>query len=111
MRGYAADRLNSCALPKIEPGVQEMPVFYSPLAPFHFKQFYEACGDKVRIWGKCEVTGKGFELMMPAASFHAFLQGVKSSFEALNGVPKEERDFVLRGISPQGSRIIPRYNC
>lgn len=69
---------------------------------FRYQRYFEANGSQVRIWGRCEVTGKNFEMMVPVDEFFAYLQGNKNIGDALKSVRKEEREFLLSGISPEG---------
>ena len=72
---------------------------------FRFKRFYEPEGERIHIWGKCEVTGYFCEIFVPLNEFYTYLQGNKSISDALRGVPKDEREFLITGISPKRIRI------
>jgi len=82
--------------------IQEVPIRNAPFTPFKFKRYFEVQNDKVRIFGKCEITGKDFEMFVPTDEFYVYLQKDKTIGEALKSVPKEKREFLLSGISPEG---------
>ncbi len=86
--------------------INELPVRNQPFTPFRFKRFYEVKGNKIHIWGKCEVTGQNFEMFVPTDEFYVYLQGFKSISEALKSAPKEEREFLLSGTSPEGWKML-----
>jgi hypothetical protein len=69
---------------------------------FRYKRYFEANGSQVRIWGQCEVTSKNFEMLVPIDEFFVYLQGNKNIGDALKSIRKEEREFLLSGISPEG---------
>lgn len=82
--------------------IQELPIRNAPFTPFKFKRYFEVQNEKVRIFGKCEITGKDFEMLVPTDEFYVYLQNDKTIGEALKSVPKEKREFLLSGISPDG---------
>jgi hypothetical protein len=84
----------------------ELPIRNKPAAPYRHKRFYEADGNKVKIWGKCEVTGRYFEMFAPTDEFYAYLQGNMIISKALKSVPAEEREFLLSGTSPEGWKVL-----
>jgi len=89
--------------------IQELPVRNSPIVPFKFKRYFEAQFNRIRVFGQCELTGKNFELFIPTEEFFIYTQGFKNFDEALKSLSKEEREFISKGISPEGqkSRIAP----
>jgi hypothetical protein len=85
--------------------VQELPVRNSPIPALRFKRYFESKNNRVRIFGQCEVTGKVFEINVPVEGFFVYVQGFKTIGEALSGTPKEERDFIVTGVSPEGQKF------
>ena len=76
------------------------------LVEFQYQRYFETKSNGVRIWGRCEVTGKNYEITVPTDEFSVYLQGEKNISEALKSVSKEEREFLLSGISPEGWDIL-----
>jgi hypothetical protein len=85
--------------------IQELPIRNPPISPLRFKRYFESKNNKVRIFGQCEVTGKNFEINIPVEGFFVYLQGFKNIAEALTSTPKEEREFILTGVSPEGQKF------
>ena len=84
--------------------VQELPVLVPPRLPYRFKRYFESKNHKIRIFGLCEVTGKNFEMFVPAEGFFIYMQGFKTMDEALKDLTEVERNFMLTGISPEGRK-------
>jgi hypothetical protein len=84
--------------------IQELLNRHSPIPALRFKRYFESYNNRVRIFGLCEVTGKYFEINVPVEGFFVYLQGFKTITEALTSASPEEREFILTGISPEGSR-------
>ncbi|MDE2027002.1 MAG: hypothetical protein KGJ11_00495 [Candidatus Omnitrophica bacterium] len=76
------------------------------LVRFRYQRYFEPQGNQVRIWGRCEVTGKNYEITVPTDEFFVYLQGDKNISEALKSVRKEDREFLLSGTSPEGWDIL-----
>lgn len=58
--------------------------------------------DKVRVEGRCYVTGKQHSVEVPYLGFHRWHTYGKSIQEALPDTPKEEREFLMSATSPAG---------
>ena len=86
--------------------IQEFPVLLQPMSPFRFKRYYETKSFKIRLFGKCEVTGKNFEITIPSEGFFVYLRGFRKIEEALKNTSEEERYFILTGISPEGRILL-----
>ena len=84
--------------------IQELPNRNPPLVPFRYKRYFESKNQKIRIFGLCEVTGKNFEIFAPVEGFFVYLQGFKSFTDALGSLSEEEREFIVTGVSPEGSK-------
>ncbi len=84
--------------------IQELPTRTPPMFPFRFKRYFESKNNRIRIFGPCEVTGRTFEIQIPAEGFFVYLQGFKTIAEALSGSTEEEREFILTGVSPEGRK-------
>jgi len=84
--------------------IQELPIRNSPLVPFRFKRYFEAQHRRIRVFGACEITGKNFELLVPTEEFFIYTQGFKNIDEALKSLSKEDREFISKGISPEGQK-------
>ena len=82
--------------------INELPLRTQPVFPYHHKRYFEVSNSKVRVFGKCEVTSKNYEIFVPTDEFYAFLQGDKNIGVAMPSVPKEEREFLMTGTSPEG---------
>jgi hypothetical protein len=76
-----------------------------PISVLRFKRYFESKNNKIRIFGQCEVTGKNFEMSAPVEGFFVYLQGFKNIDEALISITKEEREFILTGVSPEGQKF------
>ena len=74
--------------------------------PLKFKRYFEVNNNKVKIFGKCEVTEKNFEMLVNTNDFFKYLLGKDSIGVALQNTPKEEREFLLSGISPEGWKVL-----
>jgi len=85
--------------------IQELPIRSSPIFPFKFKRYFESKNNEIRIFGLCEVTGKNFEIYIPVEGFFVYLQGFKPIAEALATTSEEERQFILKGVSPEGQKL------
>jgi hypothetical protein len=84
--------------------IQELPMRNPPISALRFKRYFESKNNNVRIFGQCEVTGKNFEIHVPVEGFFVYLQGFKNIAEALTSISKEEREFILTGVSPEGQK-------
>ena len=84
--------------------IQDLPIRNAPIVPFRFKRYFEAQNRRIRVFGQCEITGKHFELDIPTKEFFNYTQGFKSLDESLKSLSKEEREFISKGISPEGQR-------
>jgi hypothetical protein len=84
--------------------IQELPIRQSPIVPFRFKRYFEAQQSKIRVFGQCEITAKNFELLIPTEEFFIYTQGFKKLDEALKSLSKDEREFISKGISPEGQK-------
>jgi len=84
--------------------IQELFNRNPPLVPFKYKRYFEAQNRRIRVFGQCEVTAKHFELLIPTEEFFIYTQGFKSPDEALKSLSKEEREFISKGISPEGQK-------
>jgi len=84
--------------------IQELFNRNPPIVPFRFKRFFEAQNRRIRVFGQCEVTGRNFEIFIPTEEFFIYTQGFKNLDEALKSLSKEEREFISKGISPEGQK-------
>ena len=84
--------------------IQDLPIRNPPIVPFKFKRYFEAQHRRIRVFGQCEITGKNFELFIPTEEFFIYTQGFKNLDEALKSLSKEEREFISKGISPEGQK-------
>jgi len=84
--------------------IQELPIRNSPIVPFKYKRYFEAQNRRIRVFGLCEITGKNFELFIPTEEFFIYTQGFKILDDALKSLSKEEREFIAKGISPDGQK-------
>ena len=84
--------------------IQDLPIRNPPLVPFKFKRYFEAQNRRIRVFGLCEITGKNFELDIPTEEFFIYTQGFKNIDESLKSLSKEEREFISKGISPEGQK-------
>ena len=84
----------------------KLPQRSTPLTPYRFNRYFEAKNSKVRVFGKCEVTGKKYECFIPTDEFYVFLQADKTTNIAMPSVPKEDREFLISGTSPEGWKQI-----
>jgi len=84
--------------------IQELPIRNSPLVPFKYKRYFEAQNRRIRVFGLCEITGKNFEVLIPTEEFFIYTQGFRNLDEALKSLSKEEREFISKGISPEGQK-------
>ena len=53
------------------------------------------------VHGTCQVTGKAYSVVVPTAGLDAWLGGALIQ-EAMPGVPKDEREFLVSSTSPEG---------
>ena len=86
--------------------LHELPVRTRSFTPYKFKRYFDAKNDRVRIWGKCEVTEQNYECFVPTNEFYAYLQGEKTIGISMPSVPKEDREFLLTGTSPNGWKVL-----
>lgn len=86
--------------------IEKLPQRNQTLVPFRFQRYYEVINDKVRIFGPCEITGHDFEMIVPTKDFFNYLLNNVHIGAALKDTPKEEREFLITGISPQGWKIL-----
>ncbi len=86
--------------------IEELPTRNDLLVPLKFKRYYEVINDRVRIFGNCEVTEKKFEMFVSSGEFFKYLIGDVNIGQALYNTPKELREFLLSGISPEGWKIL-----
>ena len=57
---------------------------------------------RVRLSGRCVVTGKPYSVVAPLAGvFDYFVRG-RNIAESLPDLPKPEREFLISGTSPEG---------
>ncbi len=84
--------------------IQELSTRNPPIVPFRFKRYFEAQHRRIRVFGQCEITAKNFELFIPTEEFFIYTQGFKNLDEALKSLSKEEREFISKGISPEGQK-------
>ena len=85
--------------------IQELPLRNPPIIPFKFKRYFEAQNKRIRVFGQCEVTAKNFEVSIPPEEFFIYIQAFKSRDEALKSLSPEEREFISKGISPEGQKL------
>ena len=90
--------------------IQDLPIRNPPLVPFKFKRYFEAQNRRIRVFGLCEITGKNFELDIPTEEFFIYTQGFKSLDESLKSLTKVEREFISKGISPEGQKSVYPLN-
>jgi len=84
--------------------IQDLPIRNPPLVPFKFKRYFEAQNRRIHVFGQCEITGKNFELDIPTEEFFIYTQGFKNIDESLKSLSKQEREFISKGISPEGQK-------
>jgi len=84
--------------------IQDLPIRNPQLVPFKFKRYFEAQNRRIRVFGLCEITGKNFELDIPTEEFFIYTQGFKNIDESLKSLSREEREFISKGISPEGQK-------
>lgn len=85
--------------------IQELPIRYPATLRFRFKRYFESKNKKIRIFGHCEVTGRNYEAYLPTEGFFVYAQGFKSIDEAFASHLKDECDFLVNGISPEGRKM------
>ena len=83
--------------------IQEQTSRNPPFVPFRFKRYFEAQNRRIRVFGQCEITAKTFELFIPTEEFFTYTQGFKSIDDALKSLTSQEREFISKGVSPEGN--------
>lgn len=63
---------------------------------------YEQKGDQVNITGQCRITHKPYSLTVPYSGFVAYYREGKYIQEAFPDLPKEQREYLVSGFSPEG---------
>jgi hypothetical protein len=63
--------------------------------------YYEQ-GGMVRLSGPCVITGKLFSVVVSHAGAHNYFNGCSLAREAFPELSKEEREFLISGVSPEG---------
>jgi hypothetical protein len=62
----------------------------------------EEPGDRVRLSGRCVVSGKPFSVVVPLSGAIDYFEGGRNIAEAFPDMPKPEREFLISGTSPEG---------
>jgi hypothetical protein len=62
----------------------------------------EEPGDRVRLSGRCVVTGKPYSIVVPLAGAIDYFERGRNIAEAFPDLPKPEREFLISGTSPDG---------
>ena len=62
----------------------------------------EEPGDRVRLNGRCVVTGKSYSVVAPLSGAIAYFERGRNIAEAFPELPKPEREFLISGTSPEG---------
>ena len=62
----------------------------------------EEPGDRVRLSGRCVVTGKPYSLVVPLNGAIGYFECGGNIAEAFPDLPKPEREFLISGTSPEG---------
>jgi hypothetical protein len=60
--------------------------------------------DRVRLSGRCIVTGEEYSVIVSLDGFLAYFVHGKHIGEAFPELPREEREFLISGTSPEGWR-------
>ena len=64
---------------------------------------FEADG-RVRLSGRCIVTGEEYSVVVSMDGFVAYFARGRQIAEAFPELPREEREFLISGTSPEGWR-------
>ena len=62
----------------------------------------EEPGDRVRLSGRCVVTGKPYSVVVPLRGAIDYFELGRNIAEAFPDLPKPEREFLISGTSPEG---------
>ena len=62
----------------------------------------EEPGDRVRLSGRCVVTGKPYSVVVPLSGAIDYFERGRNIAEAFPDLPKPEREFLISGTSPEG---------
>src|SRR6516225_7619811 len=62
----------------------------------------EEQGDRVRLSGRCIVTGKPYSVVVPLSGAIDYFERGRNIAEAFPDLPKPEREFLISGTSPEG---------
>jgi hypothetical protein len=62
----------------------------------------EEPGDRVRLSGRCVVTGKPYCVVVPSSGAIEYFERGRNIAEAFPDLPKPEREFLISGTSPEG---------
>jgi len=62
----------------------------------------EEPGDRVRLSGRCVVTGKPYSVVVPLSGAIDYFERGCNIAEAFPDLPKPEREFLICGTSPEG---------
>ena len=62
----------------------------------------EEPGDRVRLSGRCVVTGKPYYVVVPSSGAIEYFERGRNIAEAFPDLPKPEREFLISGTSPEG---------
>jgi hypothetical protein len=57
---------------------------------------------RLRLSGRCAVTGKGYSVVVPLEGAIAYFTKGAHIAEAFPELPREEREFLISGTSPEG---------
>ena len=62
----------------------------------------EEPGGRVRLSGRCAVTGKSYSVVVPFKGAVDYFERGRNIAEAFPDLPKPEREFLISGTSPEG---------
>jgi hypothetical protein len=62
----------------------------------------EEPGDRVRLSGRCVVTGKPYSVVVPLSGAIDYFERGRNIAEAFPDLPKPEREFLISGTSSEG---------
>ena len=62
----------------------------------------EEPGGRVRLSGRCAVTGKSYSVVVPLKGAIDYFELGRNVAEAFPDLPKPEREFLISGTSPEG---------